>query len=104
MNGESIQTTDLFGGRILDDTFLILFNASPTELDWVLPARRWGARWVVDLDTEDPLVGTSERPTRGIAAGARCSVQPRSMKVLRRTERTAAERHPTRRVPARRKR
>jgi isoamylase len=28
VNGESIQTTDLFGGRIVDDTFLVILNAS----------------------------------------------------------------------------
>ncbi|CAN5356612.1 hypothetical protein BH23ACT3_BH23ACT3_16020 [soil metagenome] len=94
VNGESIQTTDLFGGRIVDDTFLILLNASELDLDWVLPQQRWGARWIVDLDTEDPGVGTFDRPSIGVEAGGSLTVTARSLLVLRRTALTVSESHP----------
>ncbi|HEY3486246.1 MAG TPA: glycogen debranching protein GlgX, partial [Ilumatobacteraceae bacterium] len=71
MNGDTIQTTDMFGGRIVDDSFMIVFNAGADPLPWKLPNVRWGARWVVDLDTADPLAGTSERSTVAFAPNAK---------------------------------
>jgi isoamylase len=85
VNGESIQTTDLFGSRILDDTFLIIFNASDLDIDWIIPSDRWGARWIVDIDTEDPGAGTPDRPIIGLEAGEKTRVTNRSVLVLRRT-------------------
>ena len=39
-NGESIPATDAYGGRIVDDSFLLLFNASDVDITWTLPERR----------------------------------------------------------------
>ncbi|HEX6909211.1 MAG TPA: glycogen debranching protein GlgX [Longimicrobium sp.] len=95
MNGDTIQTTDMFGGRIVDDSFMIVFNAGADPLPWKLPNVRWGARWVVDLDTADPLAGTSERSTVAFAPNAKFTVPARSMLVLRRTEAVAKHKHPS---------
>ncbi len=100
VNGESIQTTDPFGGRIIDDTFLVIFNASGQDLDWVLPGPRWGARWIVDLDTEDPGVGATDRPSLGVEAGGNLAVVNRSLLVLRRTALMVSENHPSTGTPA----
>jgi isoamylase len=97
VNGDTIQATDPYGDRITDDTFLIIINASELDLDWALPARRWGARWVVELDSTDPSIGTPERPTVSADAGSKRRVTARSLMVLRRTERTPTRRHPSRR-------
>ena len=94
VNGESIQTTDLFGARIVDDTFMVILNASELDIEWVLPDARWGARWIVDLDTDDPGVGTVDRPSVGIEAGEEIVVVSRSVLVLRRTARTVSNDHP----------
>ena len=95
VNGDSIQTTDMFGGRIVDDSFMIVFNAGAEPLPWKLPNVRWGVRWVVDLDTADPLAGTSERTTVAFTPNAKFTVPARSMLVLRRTEAVAKDKHPS---------
>ena len=85
VNGESIQATDPFGGRILDDTFFVVFNASELDLDWQLPSPVWGGRWTVEFDTADPDEGTPTRPGRSFTAGERFRVASRSSLVLRRS-------------------
>ena len=44
LNGEAIPTTDAYGGRIVDDSFFVMFNASETDLPWTVPERRVGPR------------------------------------------------------------
>jgi glycogen operon protein len=51
LNGDAIPTPDAYGGRIVDDTFFVMFNASETDLQWTLPGRPWLRDWVVELDT-----------------------------------------------------
>ncbi len=88
VNGNSIQATDPFGGRIVDDTFMLLFNASEYDLDWMIRDGKWADRWVCELDTADPDTGTSERPTRSIDPGTTMSVTNRSLVVLRSAPKT----------------
>ena len=38
--------------RIVDDTFLVLFNAREDETEWRVPHERFGRRWRVMIDTE----------------------------------------------------
>jgi glycogen operon protein len=97
VNGESIQATDQFGGRITDDTFMVLFNASELDLDWQIPNNGWSARWVVELDSADPLIGTAERTSRFVAADETLPVTSRSIVLLRRTNADSIDHHPTRR-------
>jgi glycogen operon protein len=85
MSGDTIRATDLYGERMTDDTFVVVFNASELDLPWVLPDATWGRRWVVDLDTADPTTGTPNHPSRETAAGATIQVPSRSVVVLRRT-------------------
>ena len=49
LNGDAIPTTDAYGGRIVDDSFLVLFNASERTCR-TLPDGS-GPDWVVELDT-----------------------------------------------------
>jgi glycogen operon protein len=79
MNGDTIKSTDLYGERMTDDTFVLVFNASELDLPWVLPDATWGKRWFVDLDTADPA-----SPAREITASGTIQVHSRSLVVLRR--------------------
>jgi glycogen operon protein len=85
MNGDAIQSTDLFGERMTDDTFFVVFNASELDLPWTLPTTIAARRWTVDLDTAEPRAGTPYRRARVVAAGATIDVESRSVLVLRRT-------------------
>ena len=51
LNGNGIPSPDPRGQRIVDDSFLILFNASDQTIDFTLPPSPWGRRWLVVVDT-----------------------------------------------------
>ena len=69
LNGEEIAAPDEKGERILDESFLLLFNAHHEDVTFTLPERRFGARWTLVLDTADPSAG--RLAARSAAAGAR---------------------------------
>ena len=37
-----------------DDSFLLLFNASPDDCTFTIPSRRFGDAWTFVLSTADP--------------------------------------------------
>ncbi len=78
LNGEAIPDPDPRGQRVLDDSFVLLFNAHSEPVPWVL-AERWGKRWEVAIDTS----GTGAVAPQ---AGGGFSVAGRSMLVLVRRE------------------
>jgi glycogen operon protein len=81
MNGGTIPTTDSYGERIVDDTFLVIFNASDHTIHWNIPGPAWSRRWTVDLDTSDPRRGSARTVNK--RAGDVLDVADRSMVVLR---------------------
>ncbi len=54
LNGEEIASPDEKGERILDESFLLLFNAHHEDVTFTLPNRRFGERWALVLSTTDP--------------------------------------------------
>jgi glycogen operon protein len=78
LNGASITTTDTYGGRIVDDSFFVMFNASDIGLPWTLPSGAWGREWVVELDSD-----LGHEPGTEFPAGGSIELAPRSMVVLR---------------------
>jgi hypothetical protein len=65
----------------MDDSFLVLFNANPEDRVFVLPRRRFGAQWALELDTARPL---AEPDSLRIGARAPVTVTGRSISVMRR--------------------
>ena len=55
LNGRAISEPDRRGERVQDDSFLLLFNASDDDLQFVIPPRRYGPRWSKVLDTARPV-------------------------------------------------
>ncbi|MGH8874789.1 MAG: glycogen debranching enzyme, partial [Acidimicrobiia bacterium] len=53
LNG-AILSTDRRGGQIVDDDFLLMFNAHSQPLDFTIPAGLGEGRWEVVVDTGDP--------------------------------------------------
>ncbi len=78
INGQAIPATDAFGARIVDDSFLVLFNASELDLPWTLPDGSRAAAWEVELDTSLDQPGGTR-----VEAGATIPVRQRSTVVLR---------------------
>ncbi|MCL2423901.1 MAG: glycogen debranching protein GlgX [Micrococcales bacterium] len=53
LNGDAIAEPDARGQRIVDDSFLMLFNGSYEQLAFTLPAADYAATWTVVFDTAD---------------------------------------------------
>ena len=68
------------GTPLVDDDFLVLFNAWWEPLDFIVPGVRDGQRWQAEIDTYDPAAAATT-PQR--QAGDRITVGPRSVTVLR---------------------
>jgi len=66
-NGDLILYPDARGERIVDDSFLILFNASNQEIIFTLPDKKWGQQWkvVIDTATEGFVKQTIIYPAKG---------------------------------------
>jgi isoamylase len=81
LNGSEIPTQSQQGAPVIDDTFLILFNAWEGSIAFTLPAVSFGRRWTHELSTAEPeLEPRSEvYPARGVVP-----VEGRSLVVLRR--------------------
>jgi isoamylase len=79
LNGEELHETTSRGEPIGDESFLLLFNAHHEPVTFQLPARRFGARWKLDLSTAEP-----HAEERSFAAREPVELESRSLVVLRR--------------------
>ncbi len=79
LNGEAITEPDSRGRRIVDDSFLLLFNAHYEAIEFTIP-NDYGEMWETELDTAMPIA----TGTRMCRAGEAVPVAGRSVRVLRR--------------------
>jgi glycogen operon protein len=82
LNGNAISEPGPRGERIGDDSFLLMFNPSPKQLEFVVPVNH-GRQWQVVVDTavrEGVTPGTGTK----IEAGGRLTLVDRSLVVLQR--------------------
>jgi glycogen operon protein len=82
LNGNAISEPDRRGGRITDDSFLLLFNADAQPLEFAVPVNH-GQEWQVIVDTSLPWTispGTGAK----VRAGETLRLVDRSMMVLQR--------------------
>jgi glycogen operon protein len=68
------------GTPLLDDDFLVLFNAWWEPLEFVIPGTRAGLEWRAEIDSYDPAAPAAAPPRH---AGDRVTVGPRSVAALR---------------------
>jgi glycogen operon protein len=80
LNGAGIRGRDRRGQPIVDDNFLVYFNAHHDPLDLSLPGKEYGARWRVVVDTAMKLDDKEFRPT------GKASITGRSVLVLKAIE------------------
>ena len=57
LNGEAIPEPGRRGERVVDDSFLIAFNAHDHPLTFTIPGTVYGDGWLVQLDTSDDQTG-----------------------------------------------
>jgi len=80
LNGDAIPEPDARGFRVVDDSFLMFFNAHDAALDFVVPEGIYGKQWEACIDTAESA-GTTDLV---VQAGDKLSVEARSVIVLRR--------------------
>ena len=82
LNGAEIGAETREGESVIDDSFLVLFNAWRDPLPFRLPPARFGRRWALELSTAEPGLepGAWEAPVRG-----QVEVGGRSLLLLRRS-------------------
>ncbi|HWB71233.1 MAG TPA: glycogen debranching protein GlgX [Egibacteraceae bacterium] len=83
LNGRAIPTRDERGREVVDDSFLVLTNASGEPLVFAVPSERYGKEWGVVIDTARP--GQRDGGER-LAAGDERVVEGRSLLLLRRLD------------------
>ncbi len=83
LNGGEIGSLDHRGEEITDDSFLLLFNAHHEDRAFMLPRRRFGAQWVLELSTADP---TAEAGSPSFGARTELEVMSRSIVILKRSK------------------
>jgi len=81
LNGDELQEADFRGDPVVDDSFLVLFNAHHEDITFTLPPASFGALWVSELSTAEPSL---EAGARNYAARTKVEVKSRSVCVLRR--------------------
>jgi isoamylase len=81
LNGQGIPDLDERGQRVIDDSFVLCFNAHYEPIDFVLPPDRFGPAWVPVIDTAaDPNAEGEPKP---VASGGTVIVDGRAVVVLR---------------------
>jgi glycogen operon protein len=83
LNGEGIPDLDQRGMRVVDDSFLLAFNAHHEDIEVTLP-EGYGPQWTVVVDTATGVV-TQPELGRDIPAGGTIQLVARSLVVLQRT-------------------
>ncbi|MEO7754739.1 MAG: glycogen debranching protein GlgX [Terracoccus sp.] len=78
LNGSAIPAPDRRGLTVVDDSFLVMFNAHHEPLTFTLPDEEYGATWIPEINTGNQDVEAEE-----FEPGWQIQVSPRSVVVLR---------------------
>ncbi|ORB86916.1 glycogen debranching enzyme GlgX [Mycobacterium kansasii] len=81
LNGDAITAPNARGERVVDDSFLLCFNAHDEPVEFVMPHGSYAQEWTVELDTNDPAGDTDQVRY----AGEQLALSARSLLVLRKT-------------------
>ncbi|MGB9224602.1 glycogen debranching protein GlgX [Mycobacterium sp.] len=81
LNGQALPEPNRRGERVVDDSFLLCFNAHEHEVIFVMPDDDYAQEWTVELDTTSPT-GAAERVVKD---SEQISVPARSVLILRKT-------------------
>jgi glycogen operon protein len=90
LNGDELAEETDDGELVVDDSFLMLFNAHFEDVEMRLPNQSFGREWALEVSTEEPELAPGERT---FTARAALTVSARSLVLLRRAV-SAARRTP----------
>ncbi|HWH10001.1 MAG TPA: hypothetical protein VG165_02650, partial [Solirubrobacteraceae bacterium] len=81
LNGEALDEADREGRPVVDESFLLLFNAHHDHVEFTLPVASFGATWTFEMSTSEPSLAAGSRE---YAAREKLNIVSRSIIVLRR--------------------
>ena len=84
LNGQGIPDLDTRGQRVVDDSFVLCFNAHHEPIEFTLPPNEFGPAWQPVVDTAAGPGETGEAAV--IKAGGPVRVESRAMVVLQISE------------------
>ncbi|OBJ02872.1 glycogen debranching enzyme GlgX [Mycobacterium alsense] len=84
LNGDAITAPNARGERVVDDSFLLCFNADDQPVEFVMPRGDYAREWTVELDTNEPT-GSKNGADQVVGAEEKVSLPSRSLLVLRKT-------------------
>jgi len=79
LGGDAIGSPDPQGRRVVDDTFLVLMNPTPSATQFKLPAVEWGQDWERVVSTASP----ESHDEAKVPAGKAVSLPGRAILVMR---------------------
>lgn len=82
LNGQGIPDLDERGQRVVDDSFVLCFNAHHDAIEFTLPPEQFGSGWQLVLDTASGLA-TVEAEATPLQVGATVTVEGRALTVFR---------------------
>lgn len=77
LNGSDIPEVDWYGNRMVDNDFILIFNAHYEPIMFTLPDARYGRKWQLVVDTHNP-----NEPALSYEAGFMITAQSRSFLML----------------------
>lgn len=77
LNGSDIPEADWYGNQIVDNNFILIFNAHYEPIMFTLPDERYGKKWRLVVDTHNP-----KGPELNYEAGFAITAQSRSFLLL----------------------
>ncbi|MDW5609515.1 glycogen debranching protein GlgX [Mycolicibacterium sp. D5.8-2] len=80
LNGHGIPDMDARGQRVIDDSFLLFFNAHHEPIEFTLPPKKFATAWQPVVSSAAPVAPEPGEPHQ---AGATVSVEARTVLVLR---------------------
>ena len=82
LNGEALPEPDARGERVVDDSFLLCFNAHDHAVDFVMPHDDYAKEWTAELDTTD----STGEVKLVVGHGGEVSLPGRALLVFRKTQ------------------
>ena len=87
LNGSRIPETDWYGSPMIDNDFILIFNAHYEPIMFTLPSERYGKKWQLLIDTYNP-----KGPELSYEAGFAITAQARSFLLLKSSDCPAVRR------------
>ena len=87
LNGSDIPEVDWYGNQMVDNDFILIFNAHYEPIQFTLPDERYGKKWKLVVDTHNP-----DGPVLNYEAGFAITAQSRSFLLLMSDRKPEAQR------------